>query len=390
MATPRTTPGLAGLAWLLAVGALLAGCPDTSATGSSGAPAPDTAGAGDTVAIVDGLADAAPPDAEDPSDVASGDGTGSPDGALTDGAASDDAGGTDGAVPDDAEAADGASGDASTAGTLTLDPATLTFFALPIDSIRYAVAGYDPVARACATLIWDYSNTGHVLSATCVAGEHFPYALVELDTDGPCGAWDYGASGESVTSADGCVDFAGVTPTSIDLVDVTVAVTGTPFTGTIRADNRSIADPAPVTLGLRYTTDVPENVWVQSSDALGLPAWVRVTRDGVPVNLFDRCDIPICGESQGVCGAAIPQATNITQGDYSGSVYLTWDGRIRVGMGGCLERQVPPPGTYKATFCFGWELDTQVGQEVKSPSCVEETFELPGATMVVGHADFGG
>jgi hypothetical protein len=135
--------------------------------------------------------------------------------------------------------ASGASGQGGTAGIdnrLVLDPATLIFFDLPINSVRYAVAGHDPVARACVSIIWDYSNTGHLgdeRTLQCDKNEPgFPYVIIENDTDGPCNAWNYGAN-VSVKSARGCVQFVAV-----QYVDVEVTVTGDVFTGAICASNQ--------------------------------------------------------------------------------------------------------------------------------------------------------
>ena len=97
---------------------------------------------------------------------------------------------------------------------LVLDPDSLTFFYLPIDSIRFAVSGHDPEAQVCVTLVWDFSNTGREPGAFCDDfGPGFPYAIVVPDTDGPCGAWDY-AETHPVLNAEGCLDMAGFTGTT--------------------------------------------------------------------------------------------------------------------------------------------------------------------------------
>ena len=273
--------------------------------------------------------------------------------------------------------------------TLVLDPDSLIFFGLPIGSLRMAVSGHDPDARVCASIIWDYSNHGEYLGAHCDDFyQGFPYVVLETDTDGPCGGWDYGTDLTTV-AASGCVDFAGITPTGVDLVDVEVEVASDLFTGTILASNRATLDPPAVTFGIEASTDIPESLWVQSGDDLGLPAWVTVTRDDAPVGLFDRCDIPICGEGGGACGQALPQVMDITGVDYSGEVYLTWDGYERVldDSGDCLNRVPAPPGDYKAAFCLGWSHEDGV---VKFPYCGEMPFTLPGADKVVWWAGVGG
>ncbi len=278
--------------------------------------------------------------------------------------------------------------------TLVLDPETLSFFGLPINSLRMAVAGHDPDARVCATIIWDYSNNGMSFGPHCddfFPG--FPYVVLETDTDGPCGAWDYGTDVQTV-SASGCVDFAMLSPFGVDLADVEVVVASDAFTGSIRVDSHAAAVPAPVSFGISYTTDIPESVWVQSGDDLGLPGWVDVRDDDdLPVWLFDRCDIPICDEGGGACGQALPQVLDVTQGGYGGQVFVTWDGHRRalVASGDCLERVPAPPGDYVARFCFGWSVtEPGPGGEVLDPWCEEVPFTLPGAEKVVLQADFGG
>jgi hypothetical protein len=92
--------------------------------------------------------------------------------------------------------------------------------------------------RACVTLVWDYSNTGRMTGPHCDDfGESFPYALVYPGTDAPCDQWDY-AGNVTVERASGCIDFADFGGASVNLIDVTVEVSGAVFTGTIRASNR--------------------------------------------------------------------------------------------------------------------------------------------------------
>src|SRR5688572_23040893 len=142
---------------------------------------------------------------------------------------------------------------------LDIDPSTLTFFSLPIGSIRYAVSGHDPDARICATVVWTINSIDEAV-ARCGASE--PYVYLVPDTDGPCGQWDYG--GNVVTdSAEGCYDFAefsafgsGGEPHQ-DLVDMALTVTSTIFTGGIRMKNRTASQPWPVSFTFAYSTDTP-------------------------------------------------------------------------------------------------------------------------------------
>lgn len=279
---------------------------------------------------------------------------------------------------------------------LVLDPTTLSFFGLPIGSIRVAVSGLDPEANLCATIIFDYSNTDHELEAHCDGfGFHFPYVLVVPNGAESCvGAWDYSGDHE-VTAVEGCFDTSGFVAPGLDLADLTLTVAGETFNGTIEVDNRSTFDPPPVSLGLVFTTDVPEDVWIQSQDAYGLPGWVEILRDGEPLPIHDRCDVPACDDPDaGVCGIAFQSVRSLTRGDYGGSAWLTWDGRVRVPSadGSCRRTEAAPPGDYVARFCFGWTTDEApggAGTIVTIPTCVEEPFSYP-TPMVVHRADFGG
>src|SRR5690349_896811 len=54
-----------------------------------------------------------------------------------------------------------AAGEVCTAGacerapdTIVLDPSTISFMWLPINSLRGAFSGYDPLTQTCATVIW--------------------------------------------------------------------------------------------------------------------------------------------------------------------------------------------------------------------------------------------
>jgi hypothetical protein len=99
---------------------------------------------------------------------------------------------------------------------VTLDPCTLEFFDLPIDSVRTAVSGFDPEARICASIIWDFSNNDLERERFC--GEFvvldndgfplrsgFPYVVLRRDQDAPCSdLWQYADA--DATAASGCID----------------------------------------------------------------------------------------------------------------------------------------------------------------------------------------
>lgn len=277
------------------------------------------------------------------------------------------------------------------ANTIILDPPTIQFFNLPISSLRFGISGYDPVVHACATLIWDYSNNGAHEGAHCDDfHETFPYAVVKMGTDGPCGDWDYGGN-VAYDEGKGCVDFKQLGMVDMDLVDVELKVHGAPFTGTILASNLSLLDPQPTVFILHYLSDVPENVFVQTSDSLGLPSWVRVRRKGQAVQLFDRCDVPSCASPGPICGPALHQVLDITSGSAVGQVAVVWDGKLRMTDPdkNCQFTDPAPDGAYDAEFCFGWDVtEGPEGKDVKA-YCDPQPFERP-AVRVVHDVNNGG
>ncbi|MEZ4265852.1 MAG: hypothetical protein R3F39_05700 [Myxococcota bacterium] len=275
---------------------------------------------------------------------------------------------------------------APAADTLVLDPATLQFFGLPINSVRYAVSGYDAAHRTCATLIWDYSNNGQAMRSHCddfFPG--FPYVIVTPDTDGPCGAWEYGGLSGS-TTATGCVDFAEASSAGTDLVDVRVTVADPAFTGVIVADNRALQPPRAVSLCLTVPSETDDPVWVQTTGEDGRPGWVRVLRDGVPIEAFDPCDMPACGEAAPACypwpGRA--EALAAATAPASPSACVTWDGRERVRAAGatCYTRAEASDGDYTVETCYG--SSTTPGPQprtVNTPTCLSRPLPL-GAEQV--------
>lgn len=270
---------------------------------------------------------------------------------------------------------------------MVLDPASLYFFDLPIDSIRNGVAGYDPTRRLCVTLIWDYSSNTRTLGPHCDSfGGMFPYVAIETDTDGPCQGWSYGG-GPEVLSARGCVDFtfhgAG------GLVDFEVQVAGEEFTGTIVADNRA---PGVTTFGFEYTSDVPEDVFVQTSGDLGQPTWLTVRRDGEALEVFERCDFPKCsGEDDGGCGTILGPTENITHGMDSGSVYTTWDGKVRVldTSNQCVQELSAEAGTYQVEVCYSHSINAEATAVEEPLSCETREFTYPAERVTVS-VDNGG
>jgi hypothetical protein len=92
----------------------------------------------------------------------------------------------------------------------------------------------------------------------------------------------------------------------------------------------------------------------------GAPGWIRVTLDGKPVPLRERCDIADCGTSPAVCGAALPMVRDLA-GRGERRLELVWDGMTSaVDSTAQCERRVPAaPATYTARFCYSTEAQTQ-------------------------------
>jgi hypothetical protein len=265
---------------------------------------------------------------------------------------------------------------------LVLDPNSLTFFDLPIGSIRFAVSGHDPEARVCVTLVWDFSNTGREPGAFCDDfGPGFPYAIVIPDTDGPCGAWEY-AETHPVQHAEGCLDMVGFTGTTgLDYVSIVATIGPAESPTRVVVDNRAQFDVPPVFLGLSFYGDLPRDAWVQTGDDYGLPTWVQIRDDDGPILMFDRCDLPVCGEGGGVCGIAMHRAVNVTGGGTSGGIRLTWDGHRRIpdeATSDCWRRVPMPAGEYTARFCWSDTVDEGgLGPDVQDPHCTDVPFQFP-------------
>ena len=119
--------------------------------------------------------------------------------------------------------------------TMILEPTTMEFFELPIGSIRWAVTGQDQASNTCVALIWMINQPGAQQVCTDGGMQNWPYVVITPGAQAPCMQWEYGGN-VNVDAATGCVDFDGMFPLSA-AIDVTVDVSGGPFTGTIIADN---------------------------------------------------------------------------------------------------------------------------------------------------------
>jgi hypothetical protein len=266
---------------------------------------------------------------------------------------------------------------------MVLDPPTITLYELPIGSLRYGISGFAPGHNACVTLVY----WGGVFPRCDALQMGDPYVIIQPNGTPPCDNWNYAGNVE-VVAARGCVDVQTVSWPPTGMVDVELDVTGS-FNGTVVANTRDLVTPRPITLGLRYVTDVPEDVFAQTADRSGNPTWVTLTRDGQPVAFLDDCAVPTCGSGEGVCGASIPTVRNITAQGFRGEIFLTWDAREHLPGPGdnCTVSQPAPAGTYEARFCVGYQVDAD--GLVDASTCVTKAFTLEDR-VVVAPFDFGG
>jgi hypothetical protein len=263
--------------------------------------------------------------------------------------------------------------------TLRLDPETLSFFMLPIGSVRFAVGGFSAEHGLCASIIWwdERTRCGDL-------GESRVYVVLSEADAPPCEAWDYQPNVET-TRAEGCVDVPPLGENGlveVGLVDVELDVSGELFSGRIIADNRSTFSPARVSLGLTVTSAAPVTLYVPRGDTQGSPGWVQGYRDLQAVNFFDRQSVPNCDGSEP--GDAVGSDQVFMDHATTGAVFTTWDGNLYVEVqdaqtGGLCETPEPaPPGEYSVELCFGASvLDDDSGNSVLDVVCVTEPFELP-------------
>ncbi len=136
------------------------------------------------------------------------------------------------------DADQGAAADAGNA-ALALQQSSIIFYDLPINSIRYAVSGFEPQNNVCVTLVWSIAEPGPSYELCGIGGiggaPEAPYAIVAPPTppadpsDGPlyglrqCEVWDYGPNA-TVEALEGCVTFQG-SPT-IGSADLVVTLSG--------------------------------------------------------------------------------------------------------------------------------------------------------------------
>lgn len=172
-------------------------------------------------------------------------------------------------------------------------------------------------------------------------------------------------------------------------------------TQTTDAVSSTDASVSPLRFVLSVSNDVPESIYVQLNEEEGRPSWVRVTQNGIPVILQERCEIIDCDSPSGICGAALPRVKDITGGASTGEITLLSDGHMSVvdSVLDCERLEPLPDGAYTATFCWALSAELQ-GKEnpagengapgtILTPSCTDVSFDLPDDAEIV-HTIAGG
>jgi hypothetical protein len=258
----------------------------------------------------------------------------------------------------------------------TVDPRSITFFSLPINSLRYAVAGYIPEARACVAAIWSADAVGPASQRLhCEGAGVHPYLHIELDQDGPCTNWGYSGNLPHVAPYEGCVDFGGVDDgVGINYADLGFTVQSDQLSGHITMTNLT-QFAAPVPVGLRYNVGAATNLYLQARDAQGRRGWFRLKdAQGRRLEVDDPCGVPACGQEATAC--APPQAEVLAAEGRTGLKMDHWDGYLRVmrpGQG-CFERVAAWTwgGPLTAELCYGTGSEqADGGTLITGQRCIE-------------------
>lgn len=143
-------------------------------------------------------------------------------------------GGTTGGESSEGGGSSTGAGDSSTgaAAALVLDPDTLVVFELPINSLRYAVSGFDAEHATCVSIIFTYpGEEQHCDDFTVGDDAGFPYVFITPDAAPPCMDWDYQGNVQ-LDAASGCMQLTKPSPPEIT-IEMQLEVSGAPFTGSI-------------------------------------------------------------------------------------------------------------------------------------------------------------
>ncbi len=246
-----------------------------------------------------------------------------------------------------------------------VDPKTIRAFDLPINSIRFSVAGYVPEERTCVGVVWFEQAIGRAERWLCGhETSEQPYVVVETDVDRDfCETWDYSGNAELLAPVDGCVRL-GVSEGGLyePLVDfaVKIRVEGNDFESTVAFHNLQQYDPAPTPVNLRVISNDQRPVYVQTRNLEGQPDWFRLTNSrGERLMTHDPCGIPACDTGEIVCASnntAIQEAQVVDGNVVRNHLFArAWDSQIRVvRQSGCFERITPYIyNNYLFVMCYG-------------------------------------
>lgn len=144
--------------------------------------------------------------------------------------------------------------------------------------------------------------------------------------------------------------------------------------------------PAEIRFAIEVEAGDHPPVLVQATSESRPVGWLRVLREGAPVHVEERCDIPDCDDPGGaVCGATIPTVREVAPADAEGTIAYLWDlTRSVIDADQCERREPAPPGDYVARFCYGYsaEVDGDPAERwgalgrLTSPTCVDRAFRV--------------
>lgn len=166
------------------------------------------------------------------------------------------------------------------------------------------------------------------------------------------------------------------------------------------ADAGTSADagaPGSITFRLRFVSDIPESIYLQTSGLAGHPEWITTLDAGAnALKMFRPCEVCECGacDQCGVCGAAMPMVEAIESGadktlEWT-AVTFPW-GSCSQGRS-CYRSSLLEPGGYTARFCWGSAADgTGPGHSIVGITCADVPFTFPVEGGVVSYTvDHGG
>jgi hypothetical protein len=123
--------------------------------------------------------------------------------------------------------------DAGPANRLVFDQPA--FFDLPINSIRYALSGYDAAADICVTAVWFFTDQA-AQDRLCSPDFDGQTVYFIVSPGESAGCWDYDGNA-TIDRVDGCVDWSAFGGTHTDAAEIEFQVTSPAWSGAVRFDN---------------------------------------------------------------------------------------------------------------------------------------------------------